>query len=102
MTGTRTLSLQVAGNTACRQSILPNTSSRLRRSKIPTRHGTTSSGPSSEVPGGEATVLARVAGPDCGLSRTSTIDGEEALDHARPLNQSLMKRSRFGAYDDRR
>ena len=32
--GTRTLSLQVVRNTACRRSILPNTSSRLRRSKI--------------------------------------------------------------------
>lgn len=40
MAGTRTLCLQVAGNTVCRQSILPNTSSRLRRSKIPTRTGT--------------------------------------------------------------
>src|SRR6185312_6118291 len=66
MAGTRTLSLQVAGNTACRRSILPNISSRLRRSKIPTRHGTRSSGPRLEVPGGETAVSVRVAGPDCG------------------------------------
>jgi AIG2-like family. len=30
MAGTRTLSSQVPGNTACRRSILPNTSSRLK------------------------------------------------------------------------
>jgi hypothetical protein len=46
---------------ACRQSILPNTSSRSRRSKIPTRHETRSSGPRSEVRGGETTVSVRVA-----------------------------------------
>ncbi|TMK08072.1 MAG: hypothetical protein E6G72_14180, partial [Alphaproteobacteria bacterium] len=66
MAGTRTLSLQVAGNTACRQSILPNTSSWLRRSKTPTRHGTRSSAPRSKVQGGETTVSVWVAGPDCG------------------------------------
>ena len=38
-----------AGNTACHRSILPSTSNRSRRSKIPTRHGTRSSGPRSEV-----------------------------------------------------
>ena len=51
---------------ACRLSILPNTSSRLRQSTIPTRHGTRSSAPRSKVPGGETTVSVWVAGPDYG------------------------------------